>query len=270
MEAMTLVALADALDERTYGGKASQLAAAVRAELPVPEGVAVSVESVSEIVAGERAAIASLQEAFAALGAPVAARSSAIGEDSKQASFAGQHVTHLAIWTADELVRALADIARSAHSEHALAYRKKLSLEGAPQIAAVVQRMVDADRAGVMFTRNPMTGADERLIEASWGLGEAVVAGLVTPDRFRIARSGEILERTAGEKDLAIRMTPRGTERIAIERERRGTLCLGDAELRALHELGARCEALIGESLDIEFAFARDRLFLLQARAITR
>jgi EmrB/QacA subfamily drug resistance transporter len=131
--------------------------------------------------------------------------------------------------------------------------------------------MVDADAAGVLFTRNPMTGANERVIESAWGLGEAVVAGLVTPDRFRISASGEILERTPGRKDIAVRFAPGGgTAEIAVPAEEMDRPSLTDDHLRLLHQLAARCEEYFGGPQDLEFAFETGELFLLQSRPITR
>jgi pyruvate,water dikinase len=122
----------------------------------------------------------------------------------------------------------------------------------------------------VLFTRNPMTGADERVIEATWGLGEAVVAGLVTPDHYRVARGGRILERRAGEKDLAIMWSEGGgTEEVEIEGARISALCLEDADIAALEALATACEAAFGGSQDLEWAFAGGHLYLLQRRAIT-
>jgi pyruvate,water dikinase len=116
-----------------------------------------------------------------------------------------------------------------------------------------------------------MTAADERVIEASWGLGEAVVAGLVTPDRYRLTREGRILERTAGDKDLAIRLSADGgTNEVEIDADLAAALCLSDAELEALHQLALRCEGHAKAPIDLEFAFVGDRLYLLQQRAITR
>jgi len=122
-----------------------------------------------------------------------------------------------------------------------------------------------------MFTRNPITGADERVIEAGWGLGEAVVAGLVIPDSYRIARSGEVLERTPGLKRVAIRTQPQGgTVEEDVPAEDAERLCLDDDQLAQLHELASRCEEVYGPARDIEWAFADGRLYLLQCRAITR
>jgi pyruvate,water dikinase len=143
-------------------------------------------------------------------------------------------------------------------------------------MAVVIQALVDADMAGVLFTRNPVTGADERVIEASWGLGEAVVAGLVTPDSYRLERGGRELERILGDKDVAIR--PRSnagdsdpTEEVPVDPDKVDAFCLGDADLMALDTLATRCDDVFGSTdHDIEFAFRDGQLFLLQRRPITR
>jgi CRP/FNR family cyclic AMP-dependent transcriptional regulator len=122
----------------------------------------------------------------------------------------------------------------------------------------------------VMFTQNPVTGADERVIEASWGLGEAVVAGLVIPDTYRVDRAGQVLERTAGRKQIAIRSVATGgtvEEKIAADRAEQ--LCLDDDQLAALSDLALRCEQVYGMARDIEWAFAGGTLYLLQCRAVT-
>jgi pyruvate,water dikinase len=137
-------------------------------------------------------------------------------------------------------------------------------------MGVVVQELVEADTAGVLFTRNPVNGADELVIEASWGLGEAVVAGLVTPDRFRLARDGSVLERAAGVKDVAVRTDPAGgTHQVEVPAELSRALCLDDSELAALHTLAVRCDEVFAESHDLEWAFAGGRLYLLQRRALT-
>src|SRR6266536_5437315 len=98
----------------------------------------------------------------------------------------------------------------SLHDALPITYRQRVGLFQRPSVGVVVQALLDPEVAGVMFTQNPITGADERMIEASWGLGEAVVAGLVIPDNFRVDRSGEVLERTPGLKKVAIRTLPEG------------------------------------------------------------
>lgn len=265
-----LVRLEEALDEPLFGGKAVQLGAALRAGLPVPPGFALGHD---EVDAPEKVdeLRADLGMALSSLGGLVAARSSAIGEDSATASFAGQHATLLGLRDLDGLVAAVAEIVESARSPAALAYRTKLGLDPSPRMGVVVQALVRADVAGVLFSRHPVSGADERVVEATWGLGEAVVQGLVTPDRYRIARGGAILERSAGEKDLAIRWADEGgTEEIEIEGDRVEALCLSDAMLAELERLTHRCETTFGGTQDLEFAFAEGRLYLLQRRAITR
>jgi len=266
-----LAPLEESLDPELYGGKAAQLAVALGAGLPVPPGVGLSVELVEAIAAGTPAAIAELERTWPFLRAPLAVRSSAVGEDSEDASFAGQHLTCLNVRSAADGVAAVAAIWRSAHSDPALAYRRRLSLSDSPRIAVVVQQLVDPDCAGVLFTRNPLDGADELVIEAAWGLGEAVVAGLVTPDRFRVARDGTVLERVAGEKDLAVTVAPDGgTEEVALSGERVRALCLDDSRLAALARLAERCSQVFTGARDLEWAFTGDVLHLLQCRAVTR
>jgi pyruvate,water dikinase len=223
------------------------------------------------MAAGAPAAIAMLERTWPLLRTPLAVRSSAVGEDSEEASFAGQHLTCLNVRSSVDVTEAVAAIWRSAHSDSALAYRRRLSVRGSPRIAVVVHQLVDADCAGVLFTRNPLDGADELVIEAAWGLGEAVVAGLVTPDRFRIARDGTVLERVAGAKDLAVVLAPHGgTEEVAISGERIRALCLDDSQLAALARLADRCGQVFAGARDLEWAFTGQELHLLQSRAVTR
>lgn len=267
-----MIPLRDALDVASFGGKAVQLGAAIRAGLPVPDGFALSAGSVDRIVAGDAAALEDLGRGVAGLGGPVAVRSSAVGEDSAGASFAGQHATVLHVEPAlPAIVAAVRNVWESGRTDSALAYRKRLGIEGQPQVGIVVQCMVEPTAAGVLFSRDPLSGGDVRVIEGAWGLGEAVVAGLVTPDRFRISRDGVVLERTAGFKDLLVRRNAQGgTEEVAVPADRVEALCLDDAQLLALHRLAERCEAVYGGEQDIEWAFAGGELFLLQRRPITR
>jgi pyruvate,water dikinase len=220
-------------DASVFGSKAVGLGQAVRCGLPVPPGVALSGELVEAIAADDGDALAKVAAATGPLGGPLAVRSSAVDEDGAEASFAGQHLTLLNVSTADELGSALRQIWWSANSDSAITYRKRVGLITRPSIAVVVQVLLDPECAGVMFTRNPITGADERLIEASWGLGEAVVAGLV---------AAELVEQ----------------------------LCLDDARLADLNLLAGRCEEVYGPDRDVEWAIAGSTLYLLQCRAVTR
>ena len=266
-----IVPLADGSDEKQFGGKAASLARAIGAGLPAPEGFAVSWETVELIVAGDKMANGAVVAAFRGFGAAVAVRSSAVGEDSLDASFAGQHVTILNVTSDAMLLDAIRTIHASARAESALAYRRKMGVTGEPRIAVVLQRMIDSEVAGVLFTRNPMSGANERVIESAWGLGEAVVAGIVTPDRFRITAEGEIVERIAGKKDFVIRFAADGgTEEKPVKAEDIARLSLTDEQLFELHQLAKRCEEFYGGPQDLEFAFADGTLVLLQSRPITR
>ena len=169
------------------------------------------------------------------------------------------------------MVDAVIKVRASAHHESARAYRRTLGMDDTPRVAVVVQRMIEPDCAGVMFTKNPLTGARERVVEAAWGLGEAVVAGLVVPDNYTLDAEGLLLRRMVGLKDIALRSSPDGgTIEEALDDDRAAEACLDDAMLTELHQLAAKCEAHFGSGLDIEWAFADGALFLLQCRPMTR
>jgi pyruvate,water dikinase len=267
----SVVPLADADDESLFGAKAVGLGAATRAALPVPAGVALSGAFVDAIASGDDGAIAELDEAVRALGTPLAVRSSCVDEDGANASFAGQHLTLLNVVSVDGVAPAVREIWWSANSDSAITYRQRVGLFSRPNVGVVVQALLDPDAAGVMFTQNPINGADERLIEASWGLGEAVVAGRVIPDQFRIDRSGTVVGRTAGVKKIAIRRRPDGgTVDEELPPDQVEQLCLDDDQLADLNRLADRCEQVYGKARDIEWAFAGGQLYLLQCRAVTQ
>jgi len=263
--------LVEALDEAQFGGKAASLARSLRAELPVPPGFALSADQVEAVFVRDPAVLDTLRAEFTGLGGPCAVRSSAIGEDSDQASFAGQHVTILNVRHEDSVADAVLKVRDSAHTESARAYRRSLGLDESPRIGVVVQRMIEPDCAGVMFTKNPVNGADERIIEAAWGLGEAVVAGLVVPDNYALDHKGRVLRCTPGTKDIALRGAPEGgTVEEPVADDLITSCCLTDGMLFRLHDLAGRCEGFFGAGLDIEWAFADNSLYLLQCRPMTR
>jgi pyruvate,water dikinase len=172
--------------------------------------------------------------------------------------------------TATELPAALREIWWSANSDSAISYRQQVGLFTRPSVGVVVQTLLDPDVAGVMFTQNPITGADERVIEASWGLGEAVVAGLVIPDSYRIDHSGQVLEAKPGRKSIAIRsVATGGTVEEKIPSDRAEQLCLDEDQLGKLSQLADRCDKAYGPARDVEWAFAGGTLYLLQCRAVT-
>jgi pyruvate,water dikinase len=266
-----VVTLADAQEDARFGAKATGLGAAARAGLPIPPGVALSGEIVDAVAAGDTDAIAAVLAAARELPTPLAVRSSAVDEDGGEASFAGQHLTLLNVPTHDDVPAAVRQVWWSANSDSAITYRKRVGLFTRPSVGVVVQSLLRSDAAGVMFTQNPITRADERLVEAAWGLGEVVVAGRVIPDTFRIARDGVILERVPGFKKLAIRAAADGgTYEDAIPADQRELPCLDDAQLADLAALATRVEETYGPARDVEWAFADGQLYLLQCRAVTR
>lgn len=266
-----VVPLEEARDDSIYGSKAVGLGEAAREGLPLPPGVALSGDIVEAVAAGEETAIEEVVRWARDLPVPLAVRSSAVDEDGADASFAGQHLTLLNVPSCDALNDAVREIWWSANSDSAITYRQRVGLFRRPSVGVVVMSLLDPDSAGVMFTQNPVTGADERMIEASWGLGEAVVAGLVIPDNFRVARSGEVLERTPGLKRIRIRSLPEGgTREEEVPPDRAEALCLDDGQLAQLNALAGRCEEVYGPGRDIEFAFAGGNVYLLQCRAVTR
>jgi pyruvate,water dikinase len=280
------VPLVEALSAARFGGKAAGLATALAHHLPVPDGVAIDADLVEALARGDaraRSACAAAVESM--LGGRVAVRSSAVGEDAASASFAGQHATRLGVATKEGVLGAILEVRSSAESDGAVAYRRRLGLPREARMAVVVQRMVDATCAGVMFTRSPIDGADERVIEAAWGLGEVVVAGRVVPDRFRLARSGALLASAPGDKDVTIELGPQeGTVERSLPADLRAAPCLDGARLAALAALAAVCDEAYGSPSDVEWAFeihrreggggaedrSSERLYLLQRRPVTR
>jgi pyruvate,water dikinase len=266
-----VVPLPEARDDSVFGSKAVGLGEAARGGLPLPPGVALSGAIVEAVAGGDDDAIEQVGAAVRQLRTPLAVRSSAVDEDGANASFAGQHLTLLNVASREQVSSAVTEVWWSANSDSAITYRQRVGLFARPSVGVVVQSLLDPEAAGVMFTRNPVTGADERVIEASWGLGEVVVAGRVIPDTFRIARSGEVLERTPGMKKVAIRSLPDGgtvEEHVASELVERP--CVDDGQLEELNRLASRCEEVYGPDRDIEWAIAGGELFLLQCRAVTR
>jgi len=204
-------------------------------------------------------------------GERVAVRSSATAEDLPEASFAGQQDTYLNIRGEEALLKAVRSCWGSLWTDRAVAYRarQKTSLEGLA-MAVVVQKMVAAEAAGVMFTANPVTGsADEIVINATWGLGEAIVGGHVTPDTIVVDKaSGNVKEITVSEKAVMTAMTEDGTRETEIRTDRRLARVLDDAAVRRLAAVGREIESHYGAPQDIEWALAVGQFTVLQARPI--
>jgi len=266
----SVVPFAKARETSLYGSKAVGLGDAARQGLPVPPGVALSGDLVEAVASGDQKAIEKLAKAVAPLRPPFAVRSSAVDEDGASASFAGQHLTVLNVHSPADVPAAVREVWWSANSDSAITYRQKVGLFTRPSVGVVVQTLLNPTVAGVMFTEHPVTGADERLIEASWGLGEAVVAGLVVPDHLRLDRSGQVLERKPGRKRISICSLPNGgTFEQQVPAAQVSQLCLDETHLAALGELALRCEKVYGPRRDIEWAIQDGTLYLLQCRAVT-
>ena len=265
-----VVPLGEAADEAAFGGKAVSLGAAIRAGLPVPGGAALAWQVVAGVGDADRLHVEAVVGSPHVPDTRLAARSSAIGEDSGGASFAGQHITRLNV-RRHGLAAAVRAVWESAYTPSALAYRAKRGVPGDPRIGVVVQTLVEPIAAGVLFTRNPMTGADERLIESAWGLGEAVVNGSVVPDRYRVSPAGALIEFVPGHKDVKIWYGEgEGTIEVPVQDHLHAAPSLADAQVAGLTELAERCRRVYGPDLDIEWALGSDaRLYLLQCRPIT-
>ncbi|GHO94893.1 phosphoenolpyruvate synthase [Reticulibacter mediterranei] len=204
---------------------------------------------------------------------PVSVRSSATAEDLSGASFAGQQETFLNVIGIEALLAAVQRCFASLWTERATQYRANLGI--APRnvhLAVVVQRMVEAAVAGVLFTANPLTGKRrEAVIDANPGLGEAVVSGTTNPDHFVVrTTTGEIIERRLGNKQGVIQANPSGGTRAVEASTSSEQFCLSDEQIHTLATLGAHVEAWFGTPQDIEWAIdATGSIFLLQTRPIT-
>ncbi|MBX0293395.1 phosphoenolpyruvate synthase [Haloarcula nitratireducens] len=203
--------------------------------------------------------------------ADVAVRSSATAEDLPDASFAGQQDTYLNVSRAD-LLRRVKECWASLFTQRAIYYRNEQGFDDAAvDIAVVVQQMVDAEKSGVMFTSHPSTGAPTAILEAAWGLGEAVVSGAVSPDNYVVDReSGEIDEVTVADKKV---MCVRGEDGETVERsvpeEKRNERVLSPEEIHRLIEVGELVEDHYDTPQDVEWAIFEDEVYLLQSRPIT-
>jgi pyruvate,water dikinase len=204
----------------------------------------------------------------------VAVRSSATAEDTGQFSFAGMFESFLNVRGDEDLLRALRDCWASTFGARVLFYRVKQGLPREMAIAVVVQTMIDSEKSGVMFTVDPATHDERRMvIEAAWGLGEVVVGGQVTPDRYVVDKSAlQLVEKAVARKTFLLTRDPVSGDNVKVDLENdpRGTAqVLTDAELRRIAELGRRTESHYGVPQDIEFAIARGEVFLTQSRPIT-
>jgi pyruvate, water dikinase len=207
--------------------------------------------------------------------APVAVRSSATTEDAIDASFAGLQDTYLWVLGLDDTLRRLRTCWSSLYSVESVVYRRERGLpEHGVAMAVVVQTMVDARSAGVMFTRSPVTGDRSVVtVEAAWGLGSAVVGGEVTPDRWVLGKiTGEVSVREISDKEIQhVPLPGGGTDTVPVTEALRRSPSMSDAELQALRTVARRIEKHYGRPQDIEWAVARgsNEILMLQSRPET-
>lgn len=202
----------------------------------------------------------------------VAIRSSATAEDLPEASFAGQQETYLHVSGNDDVIEYVRKCWASLFEARAIFYREENNFEHSKVfIAVVVQKMAHADKAGVMFTVNPSTGEEIALIEGSWGLGEAVVSGDVTPDNYAVdKKTNKVTNVTISNKKVMYTNDKKGTSiKIEVPEEKRNERVLSDAELIELTEMGKKIQTHYDQPMDTEWAFENGTLYLLQARPIT-
>jgi pyruvate, water dikinase len=273
------------------GGKGASLARMSALGLPVPPGFVVPADALAAAVDADalraalpdaeraQAIVAEAQpppeigDAYDALGddPPVAVRSSACAEDSEAASYAGQQETYLHVRGRDAVHDRVRDCWGSFFSERAIFYRSRKGSLDDLGMAVVVQRMVHADVAGVLFTCDPVHHRRDRMVvEAVIGLGEAAVSGRVTPDHYVLKRDGTVKRAQVAAQPFAILpLEAGGTEERSLGEEEGGRQKLGEAELRELARIGDNLEQRLGGPQDIEWAIEGGELFVLQARPVT-
>jgi pyruvate,water dikinase len=290
-------------DEDRFGAKSASLGELIGAGVPVPPGFALSAESYLEAVEGVALIGSDPEECSSAIRAtplpdslrhelaaryeelaseagdpspPVAVRSSAIGEDSEEATFAGQQETYLWVRGVEQLHEAVRNCWASLYSAEAVSYRADMAdADQVPAMGVTVQLMVDAAVSGVMFTCNPLNGDPSTVaVNASWGLGLSVVGGEVTPDEYRVSKvTREVLSKSVGPKELEYLPDPSGSgaTRAEVPADRRRVACLDEEQLERLAEVARTIEGHFGGHQDIEWAIAREggELFMLQARPVT-
>lgn len=234
------------------------------------EGTESAAWSTVSIGAADRASLIDHAQRIAGPNSLLAVRSSAIGEDALHASHAGQLESYLGIAPAD-VPDAVIKVWRSAFAPHVLEYRRNRGLGEQPPIPAVlVQRMVNADAAGVAFSVDPVAGRwAHALVAAVPGLGEGIVQGELDADTYRVDRDDAIVDREIATKSHCVRLTTSGTQREDVAESARTAPVLSDAQVTTIAQLARMCERHFGLPQDIEWAIEAGTLYLLQSRPIT-
>jgi phosphoenolpyruvate synthase/pyruvate phosphate dikinase len=276
---MNLLWLGDpnSFDEGLVGGKAANLSRLARMHHRVPDGFSLPVTVMHhghpfDVRDEIDCAISALMACHRLPELLVAVRSSAVEEDSAIVSFAGMHESYLNVAGTEAILQAIVRCWESARSVRALEYRRQrgLSLENV-QLAVLVQQLIVADVSIVAFSMNPVTlNRAEVLIDASWGLGESLVSGTVTPDTFVVRKSDlEVTSQTIADKGCMTVPVPGGTREVDVPRFLRGEACLNKEQFIEVAQLVLSLEATMGYPVDVECAYASGKLYLLQCRPIT-
>jgi len=276
---MNLLWLGDpsSFDMALVGGKAANLSRLARMYPRVPDGFSLPVTVMDQghpldLRDEIDRAISDLMACHSLPELVVAVRSSAVEEDSAIVSFAGIHETYLNVTGTEAILQAIVRCWDSAHSHPALEYRRQrgLSLENV-QLAVLVQQLIVSDVSIVAFSMNPVTlNRDEVMINASWGLGESIVSGTVTPDTFIVRKSDlEVTSQTIADKGHMTVAVPGGTREVEVPRFLRSEACLSDEQLIEVAQLALSLEATMRYPVDVECAYAGGKLYLLQCRPIT-
>ncbi|NPE26645.1 phosphoenolpyruvate synthase [Methanococcoides sp. SA1] len=200
----------------------------------------------------------------------VSVRSSATAEDLGDASFAGQQSSFLNVKGNQELLKKVKECFASIFTARSIYYRKKKGFDGLVGIAAIVQKMINADKSGVMFSKNPVKNNEEILIEAVFGLGEGIVSGKIKPDQHTLSPELEILTEAIADKKLAMIRTADGTTKtVELEEEKSKSRVLKTYEIKQLAEYALKLEEHYNVPQDIEFSIEDNEIYILQTRPIT-
>ena len=202
----------------------------------------------------------------------VAIRSSSLDEDGSSSSFAGQHDTFLNVKGESNVVKAIIECSSSSSTVRALKYRERLNIESNnAQIPVIVQQMIPSEVSGVAFSSNPITkNNDEIFISTSWGLGESIVDGIVTPDNHIVDKgNGNIKLSEINHKDIMIIPSENGTVESQVSPNMQGTPSVSGAQIAEISNLLIRLESQMEKPVDVEFGYYEGLLYLLQCRPIT-
>ena len=282
-------------DVAIAGGKGANLGEMTAAGIPVPQGAVLTAAAYEKYVEENGITPETYNDAgklrncirkgnlpkvikneltayYEALGgsARLAIRSSATAEDLEDASFAGQQETYLNVVGLEMIFQKVKDCYASLWGDRAISYRKNAGYDQQRvALAVVLQEMIESESAGVMFTSDPSGNPKNVHVNASYGLGEAVVSGIVSPDEYVCDRDGRVLKSVIGSKEWQIVYGENGTEKVAVDDAARKMQVLSEEEIHALVAEGIKIEKHYGYPMDIEWAMRDGRIYILQARAIT-